>query len=215
MARAEISPADREAAALSFHCRARRAVPAALAVAALLLQPWLAAQGKAPVDGSVINRIADQAFNHGEVIDTAAYLADEIGGRLTNSPAMRRAEAWTQEKFRGWGLKNVHPEGFDFGRGWWIEAAHVRMLGPRPLELRSIPVAWTPPTQEPLAAPIIVAPMRSPADFADWKGKLAGRIVLVSWPEPPSDERTAPFSRLSDTDLAKINHYSEPVFDPE
>ena len=38
-----------------------------------------------------INRISDSGFNHSEVVDTAAYLADEIGGRMTNSPAMRKA----------------------------------------------------------------------------------------------------------------------------
>ena len=80
-----------------------------------------------------INRIADVGFNHSEVVDTAAYLADEIGGRMTNSPAMRKAERWTQEKFKSWGLKDVRSEGFDFGRGWWIESSQVRMIAPRPL----------------------------------------------------------------------------------
>ena len=57
-----------------------------------------------------INRIADVGFNHSEVVDTAAYLADEIGGRMTNSPAMRNAERWTQGKFKSWGLKDVRSE---------------------------------------------------------------------------------------------------------
>jgi carboxypeptidase Q len=170
---------------------------------------------RAPTDGSVVNRIADQAYNHGEVIDTAAYLSDQIGGRLTNSPAMRVAERWTQQKFRAWGLKNVHAEPFSFGRGWWIEAAHVRMLKPRPLELRSIPIAWTPGTEGALSAPIIVAPLRTPQDFAEWKGKLAGRIVLVSWPEPAADETTPAFARYSDAEVAKLNRFTEPRFDPE
>ena len=73
-------------------------------------------------DVAAVNRIADAAFNHGEVVDIAAYLADQIGGRMTNSPAMRRAERWTQEKFKSWGLKDVRTEAFDFGRGWWIES---------------------------------------------------------------------------------------------
>ncbi|MBV9912446.1 MAG: M20/M25/M40 family metallo-hydrolase [Sinobacteraceae bacterium] len=198
--------------------RVSAALRAPCSVASCLLF-WLALSGSAgakpPADGNVVNRIADEAFNHGEVVEIAAHLADGIGGRMTNSPAMRVAERWTQEKFRSWGLKNVHAEGFNFGRGWWIEAAHVRMLTPRPLELRSIPVAWTPPTHGPLAAPIIVAPMRSPQDFNDWKGKLAGRIVLFSWPEPARDEMAAPFARLSDAELAKLNRYAEPKFDPE
>ncbi len=120
-----------------------------------------------------INRIADAGFNHSEVADTAEYLADEIGGRMTNSPAMRRAEQWAQEKFKNWGLKDVRREAFDFGRGWWIESSHVRMIAPRPLELRAIPVAWTPATNGSLSAPIIVAPMVIESDFAD------GR---ASWP---------------------------------
>jgi carboxypeptidase Q len=155
------------------------------------------------------------SFNHGEVVDIAAYLADQIGGRMTNSPAMRKAERWTQDKFTSWGLKDVRTEGFDFGRGWWIESSHVRMTSPRPLELHGIPIAWTPATNGALNAPVIVAPMVSDKDFADWKGKLSGKIVLVTWPGPPKDDTDAPFQRLSDADIAKLDKYQEPVFDPE
>jgi carboxypeptidase Q len=161
-----------------------------------------------------INRIADAGFNHSEVVDTVSYLADEIGGRMTNSPAMRKAERWTQEKFKSWGLKDVKTEAFDFGRGWWIESSHVRMIAPRPLELRAIPLAWTPATNGVLSASVIVAPMASESDFAEWKGKLAGKIVLVTWPAPPKDDADAPFQRLSDADIAKLDKYQQPTFDP-
>jgi hypothetical protein len=161
-----------------------------------------------------INRISDAGFNHSEFVTTAAYLADEIGGRMTNSPAMRKAERWTQDKFKSWGLKNVRAEGFDFGRGWWIESSHVRMIAPRPLELRAIPLAWTPATNGTLSAPVIVAPMISETDFAEWKGKLAGKIVLVTWPAPPKDDGEAPFQRLSDADIAKLDKFQQPTFDP-
>lgn len=164
---------------------------------------------------ATINRIADEGFNHSQVADTAEYLADEIGGRMTNSPAMRKAEQWTQEKFKGWGLKDVRTEGFDFGRGWWIESSHVRMLAPRPMELRAIPLAWTPATNGALNALIIVAPMASEKDFAEWKGKLAGKIVLVTWPAPPKDDGNAPFERLTDAEIAKLDKYQQPTFDPE
>lgn len=169
----------------------------------------------APVDTMALNKIADEGFNHGEVVETAAYLADRIGGRLTNSPAMRTAESWTQGKLKEWGLKNVHAEGFLFGRGWWIESAHVRMVAPRPLELRSIPVAWTPATNGSLTAPVIVAPIRTEKDFDTWKGKLAGKIVLVTWPEPPRDTVQPPFERFSDAQVRKLDTYEEPTFDPE
>jgi carboxypeptidase Q len=168
-----------------------------------------------PAEVHTVNRIADAAFNHGEVVDIAAYLADQIGGRMTNSPAMRKAERWTQDEFKSWGLKNVRAEGFDFGRGWWIESARVRMTVPRPIELRGIPIAWTPATKGAVNAAVVVAPMISDKDFADWKGKLAGKIVLVTWPGPPKDDADAPFQRLNDADIAKLDKYQQPVFDPE
>src|SRR5271169_4520454 len=167
-----------------------------------------------PGEPSAINRIADAGFNHSELIDTAAYLADEIGGRMTNSPAMRKAERWTQDKFKSWGLKDVRAEAFDFGRGWWIESSHVRMIAPRPLELRGIPIAWTPATNGVLSAPVVVAPMVIEGDFDAWRGKLAGKIVLVTWPAPPKDDGDAPFERLTDADIAKLDKYQEPAFDP-
>ena len=185
----------------------------ALALGTFLL--CTAATAAPAVDPATLDRIVDAGMNHGEVIETAAYLADRIGGRMTNSPAMREAERWTQERLRAIGLRNVHPEGFDFGRGWWIESARTRMVQPRPLDLRAIPIAWTPATNGPLRAPVVVAPMRTERDFADWQGKLTGRIVLVTWPEAPKDLSEVPFQRLTDADIAKLNKFSQPKFDPD
>ena len=181
-----------------------------LLLSTLLLSFTTSSLAAPPVDAMTMERIADAGFNHGEVVATVAHLSDAIGGRLTNSPAMRQAETWTQSEFRRWGLKNVHTEGFEFGRGWWIESSSVRMLSPRPLALRSIPVAWTPATHGAVKASIVVAPMRTEKDFAAFKDKLNGRIVLISWPEDPKDDTDAPFQRFSDTDLYKQDRYTIP-----
>ena len=115
----------------------------------------------AQVDNTTVNRIIDEALNHSELPQTAEYLTDRIGGRMTNSPQMRQAEKWTQEKFRAYGLKNVRTEGFDFGRGWSIERIEARMVTPRVLPMRAIPVAWTPGTNGAITAAVIVAPHKS------------------------------------------------------
>ncbi len=167
------------------------------------------------IDPGVINQIADEGYNHGQVVPLAAHLTDQIGGRLTNSPAMRKAEGWTQEKFRAWGLKNVRAEGFEFGRGWWIESSQARMVAPRSLALRSIPVAWTPATSGPLTASIIVTPIRHPRDLEKWKGKVKGKIVLVSYPDAPKDETSGAFKRLDDAELGKLAAFEQPFHDPE
>ncbi|RYY24183.1 MAG: M20/M25/M40 family metallo-hydrolase [Sphingomonadales bacterium] len=183
-----------------------------LIAASLLL--WTSPLAAQTVDGAVLAKLIDQGTLHSEVMQTAEHLSDTIGARITNSPGMREAEKWTQEKFRGWGLSDVRKEGFDFGRGWWIERSSVRMVTPRPIDLTGIPIAWTPATKGAVSAPIIVAPMSSEGDFAAWRGKLAGKIVLVSHPGTSADATEAPFKRLSDSDIAKLDVFEQPKWDP-
>jgi hypothetical protein len=156
-----------------------------------------------------INRIVDEELNHSQLAETAEYLDDRIGGRMTNSPQMRTAESWAIERFRTAGLKSVRRQGYEFGRGWAIDHSSVRMLTPRVLELRAIPVAWTPPTAGTLTAEVIVAPMSRERDLEKWKGKLAGKIVLVTKPDEGSEPDVVPFRRLSAEDLAKLE-YKQP-----
>lgn len=163
---------------------------------------------------SATSRIMDEGLNRSQVMATAQHLTDVIGPRLTNSPQMRQAEVWTQAKFREWGLRNVRKEGYDFGRGWWIERSSVRMVTPRPIQLTAIPIAWTPPTAGTLSAPIVVAPMRRARDFAQYRGKLAGRIVLVTQPGTGSEPDKPAFQRLSDEELGKLDTYELPKYDP-
>ena len=89
---------------------------ALLSATAVVFAMPAAAVSAQEVDRVAINRIIDQGFNHSEVMETAAYLTDRIGGRMTNSPQMRQAEAWTAQRFRDWGLSNVRADPFEFGR---------------------------------------------------------------------------------------------------
>src|SRR3546814_11482939 len=104
------------------------------------------------------NRLIDQGMNHSQVMVIAQQMTDGLGPRLTNSPGMRRAEQWALDKFNGWGLANVRRDGFEFGRGWDIISVRARLMSPRPLALTAIPLAWTPPTDGAVSAPILVLP---------------------------------------------------------
>ncbi len=161
-----------------------------------------------------LNRVIDEGLKHSQVMQLAEHLSDSIGGRLTNSPQMRQAEAWTQAQFRGWGLKNVHKDGFPFGRGWSIQYSSVRMTTPRIIQLTAMPIAWTPPTHGYLSAPIVVAPMKHERDFDTWRGKLAGKIVLTSLPDDGSEPGEAPFKRFTDEEIGKLDRYQQPKLDP-
>lgn len=190
----------------------RLAVSLSVTVAAIALALPAAAQTP---DRAAINGIIDQGFNHSQVMQSAEYLTDRIGGRLTNSPQMRQAEAWTQQRFRDWGLSNVHAEGFEFGRGWSIVRSSARMTAPRALDLHAIPIAWTPGTNGVINAPVVVAPMTTPADFDKWRGKLAGKIVLITRPDTGSEPLEAPFHRLTDQELADGVAYRQPQNNPD
>ncbi len=56
-----------------------------------------------------------------------------------------------------------------------------------------------------------MAPCQTSADLVAWHGKLAGRIVLVTAPEPPQDATGVPFIRWSDEDLRHADRFRPPV----
>jgi hypothetical protein len=164
---------------------------------------------------SETSRVVDEGMNHSQLMLTASELMDGIGPRLTNSHNLRKAEDWALGKFRSYGLSNVHREPFAFGRGWNFTSSSARMISPRPIDMVHIPVAWTPGTNGAIRAPIVVAPMSKKEHFADWRGKLAGKIVLVTLPGT-SDEPTDPvFKRLGDKDIADEDKFDIPHYDPE
>ena len=160
-------------------------------------------------------RIIDEGMNRSQVMITAHELMDDIGPRLTISSNMNRAQDWAVAKFTSYGLSNVHREGFTFGRGWDIVDSSVRLVSPRPIKLVAIPIAWTPPTNGPLRAQVVVAPMSRPEHFAAYHGKLAGKIVLVTVPGESGEPTDPPFHRLTAEEITKEDKYQSPHFDPE
>jgi len=174
----------------------------AMAPLAIAKGPDGPAAPSAPVD-----KIVDEGTNRSEVMRVAQYLTDVIGARLTNSPGMRQAEDWTQAKFREWGLVNVHKEGFEFGRGWSAKNASVKMIAPRPLTLIAAPLAWTPGTNGPITGQVVLAPMADEAALDQYKGKLKGKIVLLTEPADISDATTPDFRRYEDADLDKADTF--------
>jgi len=181
----------------------------------IAIQPLSAQKSDDVADSKQIAQIIDEGLNRSEVMVSAHELLDGIGARLSNSPQMRQAEDWAVEKFKLWGLKKVRKEGFEFGRGWSITSSEVKMIEPRPLPLTAIPVAWTPGTNGEISSDIVVAPISKKAHFEKWRGKLAGKIVLISLPGT-GDEPTRPaFRRLEGDDFGRLDEFSQPNHDPK
>jgi hypothetical protein len=162
-----------------------------------------------------VERIIDEGMNHSEAMLTASALMDRIGPRLTNSDAHRRAQQWAMDLLRSYGLQNVHQEAFDFGLGWNLTSYSATMVAPRAIPLTVIPVAWSPPTAGTLRGGIVVAPITKESQFAEWKGKLTGKIVLISMPGESAETKDAVFKRYTEADIAAFDSYDIPHFDPE
>lgn len=184
---------------------------AALAICAAALPVRAATDG----DSAAIARIIDEGMNRSQAMTTASALMDRIGPRLTNSENHRKAEGWAMDLLRAQGLPTVRVEPFDFGVGWNLDSYSVAMVSPRRLPLTAIPVAWSPPTSGTVQAPVVIAPMSREEHFAEWKGKLAGRIVLVSLPGQTSESKEPVFERYTDAQLGELDTYTKPVFDPD
>lgn len=80
-------------------------------------------------------------------------------------------------------------------------ASDVQMLGPRAIDLTAIPVAWTPGIGGPIEAEIMVAPISNKGQFDAYRGKLAGKFVLISEPGTGDEPSRVPFRRLDESDI--------------
>ena len=152
------------------------AAPPAAVVAAAESRPDAA-------DLDAVYRIKDEGLQRSEVMDTAWYLTDVYGGRLTNSPGMRAAADWAVTRLNGWGLRNVQKVTWGpFGRGWVNDRITVSEVAPLTGSIPAFARAWTPGTPGQVSGDVLLVVIDRDEDFKQWEGKLAGRIILTQNP---------------------------------
>jgi carboxypeptidase Q len=180
-------------------------------IAVLSLAIALNCSAQEKVDLDAISKIRYEGFHNSKIMEIASGLMDQIGGRLTGSPNMRKANDWTRDKLKEFGLVNSHLEPWEpFGRGWANEYVNVRMVSPDTAPFIAYAKAWTPGTNGAVRGSVVRVNIRGPQDFARYKGKLAGKIVLYG-DDPEVKPSVEPLSeRLNEKSLADIEHYQIP-----
>ena len=123
-------------------------------VVSFLLAP-APASSQVPVDVEMSERIKEEGRERSRALDLYHTLTDEIGGRLTGSPAYDAAANWAREQFADWGLSDARLEAFEFGRGWTLDKLSVEMVSPRYIPLIAYAEAWTPSVEGVLSGPIV------------------------------------------------------------
>ncbi len=161
------------------------------------------------IDLTMYARIRDEGFHHSHVMDLAGGLADDIGPRLTGSPNMARANAWTRDTLTAFGLSNAHLEDWgEFGMGWQQINTWARMVSPDPEPLWLQAAPWSPSTGSPATKGpvtgqvVLIDPTTAKPD--DLKGKLAGKIVLFGAIRTTPDITEPLFHRYTDAELKEM-----------
>jgi carboxypeptidase Q len=157
------------------------------------------------IDLNAYNAIREEGLQHSHVMDYAGALADGIGPRLTGSPNMAKANAWTREQLTRMGCVNAHLEDWgEFGIGWQQLNTWVRMTEPDTAVFVAQATPWSPSTNGAVTAQAISVVISEESDMAKYKGKLSGKIVLLG----PMRDVPVPdkpfFRRPSDTDLKEL-----------
>jgi hypothetical protein len=83
-----------------------------------------------------VNNTACNACCNGE-------LRDDIGSRVTGTPAERKAEEWGAAKMKAIGLENVHLEKYTIWKGWTRGTADAQLLSPTAHKLHVDAMGWT------------------------------------------------------------------------
>jgi hypothetical protein len=158
------------------------------------------------LDYDALYRIKEEGLQRSQVMEITSWLTDIHGPRLTGSPNIRAAAGWATTRMEEWGLANVVLEPWGaFGRGWSNERFAAHVVAPQAYPLIGYPKAWSPGTNGPVVADAVFAPIESEADFATYKGQLAGKFVLSAPLREVREITTALSQRYTDKDLVELS----------
>ncbi len=179
------------------------------------------------VDLDIIHKIKQEAFDNSKVMETLSGITDLNGPRLTGSPEFRQAAEWAKSRLESYGIANVRFERWGpFGRSWSVRSHSVELVEPRYARLNAIPLAWTEPTAGPVTAEAVYASIETVESFsprkireanakfqAEWRGKLKGKIVLLTRFKPAGEPaETKPLlRRYTDQELSDIANAPTPA----
>lgn len=161
---------------------------------------------KERLDTLMVKKIKQEGSTNSKVMEIAFQLTDVNGPRLTNSPGYQRAANYSKNMLTQWGLSNATlvPYG-EFGKGWELEYFYMAMTAPYYKPLIALPRAWTMGTNGSKSAEVILIDAKEISELEKYKGKLAGKILIVNYDYLFKHGFEADATRLTDTELKKMS----------
>ena len=155
--------------------------------------------------GDVRARIRAEGQQHSTALGLYRTQTDDIGARLTGSPAHMQAARWALERFKEWGLANPRLEPYEFGRGWQLERVSVEMTEPRYAPLIAYAEAWSPSTAGVVNGRVVYVGDKTAAQIQAMAAQLRGAIVLTHLPQSEFVSRDRPQPGLDERPVATGN----------
>ena len=186
--------------------------------AALCLGGWAQAQTCLPAEWAY--KVKNEAFSHSQMDELAQFMTDELGSRLAASQMKLRSEKMVMEKLKELGLSNVRTEfAYDFEKGGWDnEKTYVAMTQPYYCSFAANPKAWSGSTKGLMKGECVAIQVKEAADLEQYKGKLAGKIILMPTQEKYEIKFEPLAKRYTEEELEEIAQDPRPKagfsFDP-
>ncbi len=127
-----------------------------------------------------LTSIAGQGIYNSHAFAYLTELSDDVGGRVTGSPAAQKAIDWGLAKMNEIGLTNVHAEKWSMWKGWTRGTASAELLEPLHRTLTIDSMGWTGSTSPAgVEAEVVTANLFDMDTELTDKSRFRGKIVLM------------------------------------
>lgn len=124
--------------------------------------------------------IIKNALGPSPLEENLRVLTDEIGGRVTGTPAAEKAVDWAVDAFRQAGVDEVLTENFTLPAGWAEGRTRLTVLAPEPFPVRLVSMGWSPATPAGgITASVVDVGTGQEADFKRAGDSARGAVLLV------------------------------------
>ena len=126
-------------------------------------------------------KIKAEGLGNSQIEELSQFMTDWLGSRLTASQQKRRADALVVEKLKEMGLSNPRSEfAMEFTRGGWdVVKTYAAMTTPYYCAFTVNPKAWSGSTHGLVKGECMVFNVQSKEDLEKYRGKVAGKILLL------------------------------------
>jgi carboxypeptidase Q len=151
-------------------------------------------------DGTLpaLKAVAGEGLVNSHAMEFLTELSDDIGGRVSGTPAATRAVDWAVARMKAIGLENVHVEAWQMSHGWTRGSANAELLSPIRRRLTIDSMGWVGSTQPGGVEADVV-----PVNLFDLDGELknnsthwAGKVLFVVQRGAPPKDFSMLFARF-------------------